>query len=378
MKELTSQQILDSINEGVYVTDIERHIIYWNKAAEQITGWSRTEILGKGCFDGFLCHIDKDGRQLCGKEFCPLHRAIMTGQSSTDVLIVFAQSRDGRRIPMRVNVAPIRNDKGEIIGGVETFQNLSLEYKDIQKTKKIQSDCLVNEASEDPRLSVDIHYAPYDIIGGDFYAINRISENRYAFVLADVAGHGIASALYTMYLNSLWQEYRAGTVKPHASVRKLNEHLYRLMQGGGTFATALCGFLDLKTGALRMASAGGPAPVIYRSSGVYEKVHLTGMPLGMLEEGEFDEVSIKVEEGDHILLFTDGAVEISNAEGVMLDVDHLLNIFQEHDWPGSGIDFKEIETHLLTYSNRIRFKDDLTLLNIGIRNGKREKSKKGT
>jgi hypothetical protein len=62
----------------------------------------------------------------------------------------------------------------------------------------------------------------------------------------------------------------------------------------------------------------------------------------------------------------------------MLDVDYLLNIFQEHDWPGSGADFKEIETHLLTYSNRIRFKDALTVLNIGIRKGKRNEAKRGT
>ncbi len=52
--------ILDSLGDGVYVTDLERKIIYWNRAAERITGWVGADIVGRHCFDDILCHVDKD------------------------------------------------------------------------------------------------------------------------------------------------------------------------------------------------------------------------------------------------------------------------------------------------------------------------------
>ena len=116
--------ILDSLGDGVYVTDVDRRIVYWNRAAEQITGWSAQDMVGRHCFDSLLSHVDKDGHELCGKEYCPLHRSIVTGASS-GVPLVFAKRKDGRRTPVQVTVAPIRNAAGEIIGGVEAFRDIS-------------------------------------------------------------------------------------------------------------------------------------------------------------------------------------------------------------------------------------------------------------
>lgn len=80
---LTAEMALGAMNEGIYVTDLSRRIIYcWGGAAEQITGWPATAVMGRRYPDGVLCHIDKDGRRLCGEERCPLHRPIITGQSS--------------------------------------------------------------------------------------------------------------------------------------------------------------------------------------------------------------------------------------------------------------------------------------------------------
>ena len=117
---IDAQTILDSLGDGVYVTDPDRRILYWNKAAERITGWRANDMVGRCCFDNILIHVDKDGHLLCGKEYCPLHRAMVTG-SGSECPLVFAQGKDAQRIPMQVTVAPIRNGAGEIVGGVEVF-----------------------------------------------------------------------------------------------------------------------------------------------------------------------------------------------------------------------------------------------------------------
>ena len=99
--------IIDSLSDGVYVCDRERRITYWSKSAERITGWTAEDVVGRQCFDDVLCHVDKDGHRLCGEEFCPLHRAIITATGSKGSLLVYAKGKDGRRIPMQVSVAPI-------------------------------------------------------------------------------------------------------------------------------------------------------------------------------------------------------------------------------------------------------------------------------
>jgi sigma-B regulation protein RsbU (phosphoserine phosphatase) len=273
---------------------------------------------------------------------------------------------------MRVSVAPVYNQKGEVVGGVETFHDLSQELRDIQRVKQIQDQILLNEASDDPRLAVTTHYAPCEVIGGDYYSISKLSKDRYAFILADIVGHGVPSALYTMYLNSLWQERRRLDANPLALMQAMNKRLCRLIQGGGTFAAAVGGFLDLKKGMLQMVSAGGPAPVIYRAAtATYEKVSLKGMPLGCIDQAEFGEFSTEMHPGDHVVLFSDALYEIADSSGKMLGVDRLLSIFQECGWPRANLEFKEIEKRLLLFSNLIRFKDDFTLLDIGLTDQKK-------
>ena len=64
---LDSVAILDALPDGAYVTDCDRRIVFWNRAAEQITGWRRDDVLGHCCKDNILCHVDKDGHPLCAK-----------------------------------------------------------------------------------------------------------------------------------------------------------------------------------------------------------------------------------------------------------------------------------------------------------------------
>ena len=66
-----SQEILDNLFDGVYVVTRNRKITYWNKTAEEITGYSAEELTGTHCFDGTLKHVDENGVNLC-HEGCPL------------------------------------------------------------------------------------------------------------------------------------------------------------------------------------------------------------------------------------------------------------------------------------------------------------------
>ena len=243
---------------------------------------------------------------------------------------------------------------------------MSEKFSDLRRVKKIQSLALRNDVPADSRVQISTHYVPNDIIGGDYYAVTKLDADRYGFLLADVTGHGVAAALYTMYLSSLWEANQPLLSTPVAFAGAVNTSLCELIKEEEPFAVALCGVLDLERGELRMTSAGNPAPILIRNGIEYECLDCSGLPLGFMEEAGYDETVVNVRSGDCLLFFTDGAVEISRPGGGYFDSEGFVAILKDLDYPNSNVSLPAIEEELLRRSDRIRFDDDLTLLEIRI------------
>jgi phosphoserine phosphatase RsbU/P len=358
-----SSVILDSLSDGVYVCDKDRRIVFWSQAAARITGWESADVIGRQCVDDVLAHVDKDGHRLCGEEFCPLHRAMVTGTQSTVGLLVYARGKEGNRIPMQVTVAPIRDRAGKIIGGVESFRDMSAVLTDLERAKRIQALSLETELPEDPRVAFSTHYVPHDIVGGDFYAIKQLDTDHYAFLLADVMGHGVAAALHTMHLSSLWERHCCLLAEPVTFAQTVNEELARVVKGE-SFATALCGIIDAEHRRLRSVSAGGPPGLAMRAGGTVEDIGTPGLPFGMIDGADYDGLEAGFAPGDCLLFFSDGAVEVHNAQGEMLGVTGLAQILREVGYPAHGFQINSVEKRLLQYSNDLRLTDDLTFIEV--------------
>lgn len=356
--------IVESLSDGIYVCDRERRITYWSKAAERITGWTAEDVVGRQCFDNILCHVDKDGHQLCGEEYCPLHRAIVTDTGSDGSLLVYARGKDGKRIPMRVSVAPLRGAGGEVVGGVEIFQDASAEVHDLERAKSIQQLSLQHDLPEDDRLRFTTHYVPHAIVGGDYFAIGRLDEDRYGLMVADVMGHGIAAALYTMQLRSLWDRFRGLLANPAEFASRMNRELAEVTGRDESFATALCGLVDLERRRFRFANAAAPKVLHMHADGTHEFLKSKGLPLAVMKDARYEEAGVRIRDGDRLLLFSDGAEEIRNAAGEFLGPDGLLRILKRQGYPEADIDMEALEEDLLKYSNEIRLADDLTLVEI--------------
>ena len=364
MSSVDIQAIMNSLSDGVYVCDLDRRIIYWSKSAERITGWSAEDVVGRQCFDNILCHIDKDGHPLCGEEFCPLHRSMITGTGSKGSLLVYAQGKGGGRIPMLVSVAPIHSNGERVIGGVETFREASTMVHDLERAEAIQQLALTQDVPEDARVKFTTYYVPHEIIGGDYYAIKKLSDDQFGLMLADVMGHGVAAALYTMHLSQLWDRYHGLLTNPVEFAANVNNKLVNIVKTDESFATAVCGLVDLKDRVFRFAGAGGPQVLLMHTDGTYECLESRGLPLAVIEDAPYEEVSVEIQEGDSLLLFSDGAIEIHNAEEEMLDIHGLVAILRNQGYPESDIDMQALEKELLKYSNAIRLEDDLTFIDI--------------
>jgi PAS domain S-box-containing protein len=108
--------ILDSITEGVFTVGLDWTITFFNRAAEEITGIPREEALGRSCHDVFRASICEDG--------CCLRRSMESGEPNVHKAAYIIR-HDGKRVPISIATAVIRDADGRISGGVETFRNLS-------------------------------------------------------------------------------------------------------------------------------------------------------------------------------------------------------------------------------------------------------------
>lgn len=113
----TTQTILESISDGVFTVDHEWQVTSFNRAAEEITGISREEAIGQRCCEVFRA-------SMCETE-CAMRRTMNSGKPVVDKSAFIVDAK-GRRIPVTVSTALLRDQKGNVIGGVETFRDISL------------------------------------------------------------------------------------------------------------------------------------------------------------------------------------------------------------------------------------------------------------
>ncbi|MBF0410424.1 MAG: PAS domain-containing protein [Candidatus Riflebacteria bacterium] len=129
MKEFLNEktkELLNSMFDGVYIVDTFRKIVFWNKAAEKITGYKAHDVIGKSCRDNILNHIDENGNLLC-VDSCPLQKSMDCACGCQGK--VYPMTYSGQRITVSTNIGPIRDDTGKIIGGIEVFRDITSEEK---------------------------------------------------------------------------------------------------------------------------------------------------------------------------------------------------------------------------------------------------------
>ncbi|MGC9220206.1 MAG: diguanylate cyclase domain-containing protein [Solirubrobacteraceae bacterium] len=116
------REMLESLEDGVYLVDRRRRILFWNSAAERISGFAASEVVGHRCPDNILRHVDCHGTQLCTGP-CPLTRTMRDGlPRSADVWL---HHKAGQRVPVALRATPIRDAAGQVIGAMEFFTDRS-------------------------------------------------------------------------------------------------------------------------------------------------------------------------------------------------------------------------------------------------------------
>lgn len=359
-------RVLNYLNAGVYVTDKERRIMLWNRKAEEITGYRAEEVVGSACHDDVLNHINKDGIRLCTSELCPLYRSIETGVASGEPILVYAHKRDGKRVAVSVSVAPLRDNSGKIIGGIEIFRDETSTVADLEFAKNIQQHLLPQSLPDVKNVDFDVRYYPRELVGGDFYDIREIEGERYGIMVADVRGHGVSAALYTMWLKSLEESNIGLAGKPSDFMTALNRELSRFVVSK-SFATMFYGVLDVKTCQITYSNAGHPPPLHFHahdSQGMPTESEVHGPPVGIVEDQEYAASVLSLEPSDLLLCYTDGVTEVYDKDGQMLGTDGVGRLLKNEMSETSSNLLDRLHKRVLEKCAGVSLPDDVLLLSV--------------
>lgn len=206
--EVNVNNLLENLFGGVYYVDKNRKIKYWNKEAEEITGYSKDEVVGRHCYDNILQHINNQGKNLCHNG-CPLHASINDGNKREAE--VYLHHKKGQRVPVSIRAVPIRNNDNEIVGAVELFfENKRMESLE-EKINELKHENYKDELT-------DINNRKYlEVILNEIISSENIKKDNIAFCFLDIDdfkyindnyGHLIGDEILTMIAQTLKNNIR--------------------------------------------------------------------------------------------------------------------------------------------------------------------------
>lgn len=216
-------------------------------------------------------------------------------------------------------------------------------------------------------VRVDYLYEPMRDIGGDFVHLHDHAGST-SVVLVDVTGHGVSAALM---VNRLHRELdrlfaTAPDTEPGAALERLNEFLCSSGAGLSVYATAVCCRVNPAAGLLEYASAGHPPIAVVRKDGSCEWFDSTALVLGAMAPGEYraEPRSLRVADGDAVVMYTDGVIEARDRSGRMLGLAGLRSLFASPATPGSWCE--RVGRHLVGYRDG-ESEDDVLVVEVRVK-----------
>ena len=193
---------------------------------------------------------------------------------------------------------------------IELRDKLALKG-DLEIARQIQFGLLPFEPFTREGTSVYAAMRPANTVGGDYFDIIELGERHVALAMGDVAGKGIPAALLMALLQGSLRTLLSAGLRGADLMRTLNAHLHANIPSN-RLITLFYAEYDPFTGSLRYVNAGHNAPYVLRPGGV-ERLHATGVCLGIVPDAVYDVLETTLVPGDRLFLFTDGITEAFDA-----------------------------------------------------------------
>lgn len=255
---------------------------------------------------------------------------------------------------------------------------------EIQVASHLQADMLPEAVGAfDDRDEFDLaaSMTPAKGVGGDFYDFFLLDENRLALVMADVSGKGVPAALFMVVSRTLIRSRLMTVGKEGEDLAHMAEEINRSLcdnNKNGMFVTAWIGVLDIATGEVAYVNAGHCRPLLRRKNGSCEYDDmLGGLVLAGMEDVVYRQGSLRLRQGDTLLLYTDGVTEATSLQQQLYGEDRLIRTIADADNVTPEELLQELWKDVDEFQKDASQFDDITMLAVTYHgNGFEEKSDK--
>jgi sigma-B regulation protein RsbU (phosphoserine phosphatase) len=207
----------------------------------------------------------------------------------------------------------------------EARENQNRLQNDLETAREIQRQLLPSGAREVPGLDLATAYVPARELGGDFYDLLPYGVGRLAIANGDVSGKGTAAALFgSLAIGILRELARESESSAAEMLKQLNGRLLAARLDARFIALQFA-IYDTALRELSIANAGGTLPLLIRDGAVSE-INVTGLPLGLLPEAEYDEIHLSLHPGDVVVFASDGIHEAMNKDQEEFGIDRLKSV----------------------------------------------------
>jgi sigma-B regulation protein RsbU (phosphoserine phosphatase) len=241
------------------------------------------------------------------------------------------------------------------------YKSLDREFKTVGE---IQRSLLPAQLPNVPTMDLAAYYQPSERAGGDYYDFFPLPDGKWGIFLADVSGHGTPAAVLMAVTHCIAHTLPGPAAPPAHVLTYLNHHLATLYTNqNGNFVTAFYGVYDPANRLLTYARAGHNPPRLKRcqDGSLMALDGADGFPLGIFDEGKYEERVLPLQRGDQIIFYTDGITEAHNRVGEMFGTGRLDQVLEDCSLQASAL-LDSVLRSVEEFANGHPADDDRTLI----------------
>jgi PAS domain S-box-containing protein len=345
---------------AITMLDPKGNVISWNSGAAAAIGYSADEILGHHISEFYIAEDIQSG-----KPMRDLTIAEREGRYEDEALRV---RKDGSRFLANTVIAALKDDDGNARGFASITRDITerkIAERDRRIAETLETALVPQLPRNTPGLDISVYYeAALDEsnIGGDFYAVYSLDDTKFALVVGDVSGKGLAAASQVAMAQNIVRYLICTNPRLDEAIIQLNNAFvtHELIVG---FVTLIIGIYDTVTNTLIYICCGHEPGLIRRKSGEIVVLDNCGPPLGVVGNFEYTIQLLKLEVGDALLLYTDGLSETGPDRTHMLETSGLESILRGADAIGAASLEKIVLDKVKAFGDG-GFRDDVCLLTV--------------
>jgi sigma-B regulation protein RsbU (phosphoserine phosphatase) len=312
------RNLFTSIRDVIFVADLERTIIDANQPAlREIFGYELDEVTGRNA--RFL-YADDDGYNLSGREIYD-----QKGYVQGKIIEVALRKKNGEIFSGEIFALKFLDEHGNPTGNIGVMRDISARKRAEQALREseerrvqlqseltcaaaVQAKLLPRSKPELPGFEIAAQCVPAHQVGGDFYDWQEMAPGKLALTLGDVMGNGMAAA---MLMATVRAAVHAVTQQNRpAAALQLAERALRLdLDNSDSFVTIFHAQLNVSERTLTYVDCGHGFVFLRRHDGQIEELQTRGLPLGIPNNELFQEGTFTFEEGDTLVLYSDGLID---------------------------------------------------------------------